>query len=47
MYEVGEVKRLAEDEKADIESVAHFQFGVLCLFHDKLQVAEIAESLPT
>jgi len=29
LYEVGEVERLAEDEKAGIEGVAHLQLGIL------------------
>ena len=39
----GEIKRLAEDEEAAIEGVAHFEFGVLGSLHDELFFAQIAE----
>ncbi len=44
MYEAGQIERLAKDEKAAKERVAHFQLGVFGLLDDELLLAEIAES---
>ena len=43
MHELCEIERLAKDEEATIEGVAHLEFGVLSLFHLKLLFAELTE----
>ena len=44
LYQIVQIKRLAEDEQAAAEGVADFELGVFGFFHDESVVAEIAES---